>query len=168
MTRRLYLYIGPAALAATTPAGALIASRDDLTRWLSRQTDDEAERDDQGRLIATFTVDEAGLRLAPRRSEHVRCVGGGPVLAAGELWIGLELEGAVIEEATNQSAGFAPAPKSWPALAAVLDAAGIPRPEGWARSFLFRRCPSCAQLNIVKDLWFVCGACDGALEEEEE
>jgi hypothetical protein len=156
----LYRYIGPAAIrerAAQEPAGTIIASRDRLAAWLRGHP--EALREG-----ATFVVDvEGALRLAPRRSEHVACAGGGPVRAAGELRFEMRAESAAVVEASNQSTGYAPEPQSWTALRAALDALGIEHPGGYTTAFEFRRCPRCAQLNVVKDGWFYCDACSGQL-----
>jgi hypothetical protein len=103
------------------------------------------------------------LRLAARRTEHVACAQGAPVLAAGEIrFTRAELLPQVLE-ITNQSTGYCPEPESWPAVAAALGAIGLAAPDGYTRKFVFRRCPQCGQLNIVKDDWFYCGACDAAL-----
>ncbi|MCM2393310.1 hypothetical protein [Streptomyces albipurpureus] len=78
-----YRYVGPAGiLAAVHPrsAGEAIRTAADCERWINHRS--EAE------LSEPFTcvVDPAGWpRLAPRRSEHVACAGGGPVLGAGEI-----------------------------------------------------------------------------------
>ncbi|MER8098135.1 hypothetical protein [Streptomyces goshikiensis] len=42
----------------------------------------------------TFVIDSVGVpRVAPRRSEHVVCAGGGPVLGAGEIVEALDAAG---------------------------------------------------------------------------
>ncbi|MFD0905560.1 hypothetical protein [Actinomadura sediminis] len=108
----------------------------------------------------TYVVDLDGvLRIAPRRSEHVSCAGGRPVLAAGEI----VLEGGRVVEVTNQSTGYCPGPESWTDVAAALDRAGIARPDGFTDVFVFRHCPSCAELNVVKDDHYVCVFCDADL-----
>jgi hypothetical protein len=113
----------------------------------------------------TFVVDRGGtLRLAPRRSEHVACAGGQPVLAAGELRLTVAASGALsVHTITNQSTGYCPEPECWPAVAAALVSAGIAPPAGFTHAFIFRRCEACAQINIVKEAWFVCASCDGEL-----
>lgn len=115
----------------------------------------------------TFVVDLAGvLRLAPRRSEHVVCAGGGPVLGAGEMSFREESGQWVVGEVSNQSTGFCPDISSWPAVAKALDAAGIERPCGFTHEVVFRRCPACGQLNVVREEFFVCVFCDGGLPRE--
>lgn len=59
-----------------------------------------------------------------------------------------------------------PDPDSWPAVAAALAAAGIAGPAGFNDAFVFRRCPRCAQINVVKEDWFVCDACGAELPSE--
>ncbi|MEV4174966.1 hypothetical protein [Nonomuraea sp. NPDC049709] len=72
-----YPYVGPA-----SPAGAgglpgqVIRSAEELAGWLAGRPPEPF----------TFVVDLDGtLRLAARRSEHVACAGGRPVLSAGEI-----------------------------------------------------------------------------------
>jgi hypothetical protein len=161
---RLYRYVGPEAIrqrAAHCPSGLRPGALAELCRWI-RET---AQRPGPDGLIAvTFTVDGQGrLRLADRRSEHVACAAGGPVLSAGELF--LQATGASVEvvEVSNHSTGFCPEPESWPAVAAALDVLGIAHPEGFTRPVIFRRCTECGQRNIVKDGWFVCDVCGAGL-----
>lgn len=52
------------------------------------------------------------------------------------------------------------------AVADALDRAGIVRPLGFTHEVVFRRCPSCQQLNIVREEDFVCVFCDEALPLE--
>jgi hypothetical protein len=115
------------------------------------------------RLVpATFVIDRGGaLLLAARGSEHVVCAGGHPVLAAGELFF----DGLDVVEATNQSTGYCPEPSSWPVVERALDGAGVGHPGAYTATFVFRRCTSCGQLNIVKDGWYACAVCNGALPE---
>ena len=61
--------------------------------------------------------------------------------------------------ASNLSTGYCPEPASWPWLAAVLDRAGIEHPGRFTSEFIFRRCPSCDERNLVKDAHFVCAIC---------
>lgn len=69
-------------------------------------------------------------------------------------------------EVSNQSTGYCPDVGSWTAVADALDAAGIERPSGFTHAVVFRRCPACRRLNIVRDGDFVCVFCDGALPPE--
>ncbi len=159
---RTYTYVGPKEVrerVASEPPGIPVESQADLDRFIAGQ-----DVDADGTARATFVVDIAGvLRVAPRRSEHVACAGGGPVLAAGEL----ELQaGAGVVGATNQSTGFCPDPDCWAALAGALDGAAVQHPGRWTRAYLFRKCPSCGERNIVKDEWFVCAMCDADLPAE--
>ncbi|MEU4266193.1 hypothetical protein ACYCCF_29930 [Streptomyces argenteolus] len=115
----------------------------------------------------TFVVDSVGtLRLAPRRSEHVACAGGESVLGAGEMSFRTQSGRWVVEEVSNQSTGYCPDVRSWPAVADALDRAGIARPSGFTHEVIFRRCPSCHRLNIVREEDFFCVFCDEVLPME--
>ncbi|WP_254716477.1 hypothetical protein [Actinomadura sp. WMMB 499] len=142
----MYDYVGPAELLDRVVPGTVGEPVEEVAR---------TEREP-----FTYVVDLDGvLRVAPRRSEHVACAGGRPVLAAGEIAFG---DGR-IAEVTNQSTGYCPGPESWPAVAAALDRAGLDRPDGFTDVFVFRHCPSCAELNVVKDEHYVCVFCDADL-----
>lgn len=156
---RRYAYVGPASIkaASTGAAGVAITSRAALVGWLTANARDVAA--DGGAVTYVVTVDGL-LRVAPRRSEHVACAGGGDVLAAGELVLGRD--GRVVE-ASNLSTGFCPEPDCWGALAAALDTAGVPRPEGLTHAVAFRRCEACGARNLVKDGVLACAVCDADL-----
>ena len=64
---------------------------------------------------------------------------------------------------TNQSTGYCPEPESWIAVEIALKHIGVKFPDGFTTEFLFRRCESCGQINIVKENWFVCSVCDAEL-----
>ncbi|NUP30937.1 MAG: hypothetical protein HOU01_04375 [Streptomycetaceae bacterium] len=152
---RSYRYIGPAELLGRTTDVASIAAMTDLDAWLARQEPDEPR---------TFVVDLDGtLRLAPRRSEHVTCAGGADVLAAGELRFERDADGWFVVEASNQSTGYCPDVDSWPALRDALDRAGVRHPGEFTAPVVFRRCPDCAAVNIVRDGDYTCALCDGNL-----
>jgi hypothetical protein len=55
---------------------------------------------------------------------------------------------------------------SWDAVAEALDRIGLPRPRAFTHEVVFRRCPGCAELNIVKEGYFVCAFCEGDLPDE--
>ncbi|WP_405828075.1 MULTISPECIES: hypothetical protein [unclassified Streptomyces] len=161
---RSYRYVGPVdlrALVRPENEGRRIGSAADFDDWVSGPAPAELAEP------FTFVVDTAGvLRLAPRRSEHVACAGGGPVLGAGEIGFRRESGRWVVREVSNQSTGYCPDAGSWTAVADALDAAGIGHPPGFTHEVVFRRCPSCRELNIVREEDFVCVFCDGALPRE--
>jgi hypothetical protein len=164
---RLYHYIGPAEIMARVagrPAGTRIDAAADLARWAG----DTAQRPDRGGLLtATFVIDAGGhLRVADRRSEHIACAGGGPVLSAGELFFSLSGDRIELVGVSNQSTGFCPEAASWPAVAAALDQAGSRHPGRFTTEITFRRCEACGERNVVKDGWFVCGVCGAELPAE--
>ena len=154
---RLYHYVGPDEIRArVAPIGSAISSLAELRAWVTANAADAEE----GVVPATYTVLADGtLRIAPRRSEHVACAGGGPVLAAGELF----LTARRVDGASNQSTGFCPEPSCWSALAAALDRAGVPHPGRFTIEVTFRKCPACGERNLVKDDWFSCAICDAEL-----
>ncbi|MEV7520499.1 hypothetical protein [Streptomyces sp. NPDC091371] len=158
---RNYRYVGPAELRRLVRPGAAgrsIRSAADLDGWVSEQA-----RGDLAEPF-TFVVDPAGvLRLAARRSEHVACADGGTVLAAGEMRFRRESGQWSVAEVSNQSTGYCPDVGSWAAVAEALDAAGIERPSGFTHAVVFRRCPACGEVGIVRDEDYVCVFCGGAL-----
>ncbi|QUY44059.1 hypothetical protein HRE53_20460 [Acaryochloris sp. 'Moss Beach'] len=163
MLHREYQYVGPAEIhdiARTQPAGTSILCADDLCHWL---TSTATEKTQEGSWIATFTIGvNETLRLATRRSEHIACAAGGPVLSAGEITIDQNHEIATI---SNQSTGFCPEPESWWVVESVLNRIGIKHPGRFTDVIVFRLCPNCNACNIVKDAWFYCQLCDAKLPE---
>ena len=159
--RRRYQYVGPDELLVqiwSEGKGHPIASTTDLAGWLARQ------ESSNGGEPFTFVIDESGtLRLAPRRSEHVVCAGGAPVLSAGEITFEPSGDGWRVSEISNQSTGYCPDLDSYAAVQVALDAAGIDHPGCFTVPFVFRRCVSCGQLNIVKEDHYACAMCDGPL-----
>ncbi|MGC5020379.1 hypothetical protein [Micromonospora sp. DT47] len=101
---RRYRYVGPAdvrASVADSPEGWPIRSSVDLDTYLAAA--DPRDRDEP----FTYVIVPGGtLRLAPRRSEHVACAGGGEVLGAGEIAFAGERDGSVVTEVSNQSTGY--------------------------------------------------------------
>lgn len=165
MSTRQYHYVGPADIResalASSPVGTPIGNPEELARWIESRV---GETQPDGSLIATFTISVDGtLLLAPRRSEHVACAGGEPVVSAGEITFSSERE---VSEITNHSTGFCPEPESWPSVAKTLDAIGVTRPIDFTTKVLFRRCVSCGERNVVKDNWFVCDLCGTQLPKD--
>ena len=158
-----YKYVGPIDIrdiARTQPSGTAIQSIADLSAWLESTP---TEQTPDGNWIATFTVgDNKILRLAPRRSEHVACAAGGPVLSAGEITIDAE---CCVVAISNQSTGFCPEPDSWLVVESVLDCIGVEHPGQFTDAVVFRLCPECNERNIVKDSWYYCQLCDAKLPE---
>lgn len=159
--RRRYRYVGPDEIRMQIRSdgrGHSITSRGDLATWLARQDVRECEEP------FTFVIDAtATLRLAPRRSEHVACAGGEPVLSAGEITFARSGDGWRVSEASNQSTGYCPDVTSWTAVQAALDSAGLDHPGSFTLPLVFRRCLPCGQLNIVKDGHFACAVCEEPL-----
>ncbi|MGW6710433.1 hypothetical protein ACWGDE_36840 [Streptomyces sp. NPDC054956] len=159
-----YLYVGPAELrnlVAPGGEGRSMRSPADFAKWVADLTAEELAEP------FTFVVDTAGvLRLAPRRSEHVVCAAGEAVLGAGEVSFSAESGRWAVDEVSNQSTGYCPDVSSWTAVAAALDRPGVVRPAGFTHEVVFRRCPACRELNVVREGDFVCVFCDGALPRE--
>jgi hypothetical protein len=157
---RLYRYIGPKLIgdrATHAPAGTAIRAAADVARWVR----DSGQRPGpDGCVIATFIVDAAGVLLvADRHSEHVACAGRQPVRSAGEITFRVAGGAAEVTAVSNQSTGYCPEPESWPVVVTALSAAGLEPPEEFALACVFRRCPACDSLNVVKDGVFECGVC---------
>ena len=161
---QVYRYSGPKRIAdraTDTPAGTPIRSAADVVRW-ARQSGQRPGPD--GGVIATFVVDAAGVVLvADRRSEHVACAGRRPVRSAGEITFRCDGGSVGVAAVSNQSTGYCPEPESWPAVAAALSAAGLEPSAGFDPACVFRRCPGCGSINVVKGGVFECGACGAEL-----
>lgn len=150
-------------LAAASPdsQGQPIRSPKDFTRWLTTCGEDELAEP------FTFVIDLDGtLRIAPRRSEHVACAGGAPVLSAGEITFTYEQGHWIVSQVSNHSTGYCPDPASWPAVNDALDTAGLAHPGHFTDSIVFRRCPQCHQRNLVKDNDFSCAICGTELPQQ--
>lgn len=158
---RLYAYVGPQEIldaSRSSASGVVIKTREGILKWLSSNS---ADANVEGSLTVTFVIDKSGdLRIAPRRSEHVACAAGGPVLSAGEMTF--STTGDVVD-VNNHSTGFCPEPESWPACKEALNRIGIDYPDGFTKSVVFRLCPKCKERNVVKDDWFSCDLCGSDL-----
>ncbi|MET4926631.1 hypothetical protein P3L51_30480, partial [Streptomyces sp. PSRA5] len=71
----------------------------------------------------------------------------------------------VVTEVSNQSTGYCPDVSSWPAVAAAVAGAGVAHPGGYTHEVMFRRCPGCGEIGIVREGEFVCVFCGGDLPE---
>jgi hypothetical protein len=92
------------------PEGLRIETLDDLRRWV---TENRAAAIGGGLIPATFVIGPDGqLRLADRRSAHIACSGGRPVLAVGEMFFAVRKDGVEVEEVSNLSTGYCPEPES--------------------------------------------------------
>ncbi|MER6533597.1 hypothetical protein ABT215_07215 [Streptomyces sp900105755] len=138
--------------------GTRIASVADFESWAARQSPAELAEP------FTYVVGADGLLcLAPRRSEHVACAGGAAVLGAGEITFVREAGQWAASEVGNQSTGYCPDVTSWPAVARALDGIPLRRPAAFTHEVVFRRCPACAEHNIVREGDFVCVFCGSDL-----
>lgn len=164
MNRREYFYVGPDAIreaAIKQPTGTRILTTADLRSWLATA---DIDRLPDGTVMATFTISlNYELFLAPRRSEHVACAAGGPVLSAGEVAYDESLR---VTEITNQSTGFCPEPESWSSVETALNRIGLDHPDTFTTEIIYRLCPACHQRNAVKDAWYYCAVCDAKLPEQ--
>ena len=162
MTRH-YKYVGPAEIAARifSDCGGIVIDSAETVRNTLRSMDGYQSGES---FTVTFVIGLDGtLRIADRRSEHVMCAQGEPVLSAGEMTFGCVDDWIVVERVTNQSTGYCPEPESWGAVAAALDRCPIDRPDGFDPAFVFRRCPSCSQISVIKDDWYECEVCQSPL-----
>lgn len=154
-----YEYVGPSDILerVTGEGGVRVENLVDLENFLSQR--DPSELDEP----FTYVVDIPGcLLLAPRRSEHVECAGGSPVLAAGEIGFraGVGARSWEASYISNQSNGYCPGVSSWSALARALDDAEIIHGKFYTHPIDFRKCAHCGNWNVVKDEVFVCALCD--------
>ena len=160
----MYKYVGADEIRQNTahlPPGKKIISIDDIKNWI-RET--KQQQDNWGLIAATFVIDYEGyFRIADRHSEHVACAGGKYVLSAGEVFFQKIQNALEIVEITNQSTGSCPQPESWEDVVKALDLINIPHPSSFNIEFIFRRCCSCNQINIVKDNLFICSVCASEL-----
>jgi hypothetical protein len=163
---RLYQYVGPPEIrlqAEKTSSGIVITTSEQLNRWIALADDRKSGES----VTATFVIDIDGqLRLADRHSELVAASAGQAVMSAGEITFVRRGNRIRIEEVTNQSTGFCPEPESWTAVEAALNQFGVEHPGGFALECIFRRCPACNQINLVKDGWFVCAVCQRELPSD--
>lgn len=161
---KYYNYVGPKEIeikATHQPTGIVMSCRGDLMAWIESHAKDV---DRAGCVWATFIVDQSGsLRLADRQSEHIACANRKRVLAAGE--IAFTLSGDV-EEVTNQSTGYCPRPECWEAVEAALSGLDVNRPCNFTLVFHFRRCPTCGQINVIKDNIYECAQCGQELPDD--
>lgn len=164
---RLYRYIGPSdigARAGAHPTGTRITTPIRLAEWIAAT---HQHADAEGRIVATFVVTAEGILLiADRASEHVQCSGGQSVRSAGEMAFAYIGDAWRVEEVSNQSTGYCLEPESWPQVAAALDAIPLAHPGQFTAPCVFRRCPVCAQINIIKDGYFTCAVCGADLPEQ--
>ena len=134
-----------------------------LAAWMNKHVD---EMDLDCCIPATFVVDVEGVFwIADRGSEHVACARLGKVLSAGEVFFSGQGSTPRCERITNQSTGYCPEPSSWPAVEKALEEVGIEFPGAFDPAFVFRRCPACANLAIVKEDDYTCLMCDAELPE---
>ncbi len=157
---RLYRYVGSSEIqlhVAGSPMGKRIQSVSELLDWIAQT---KKEPNAWELIPATFVIDVEGyLRVADRHSEHIACAGGQPVLSAGEIFFMYGDQGLEVSEVTNQSTGFCPEPESWFQVANSLNLIGLFHPNRFTTEFIFRRCPACHQINLVKDNLFLCAVC---------
>lgn len=161
MSAPAFRYVGPVDLrdAVVPGSGHRVGSAAEFADWAAARTGDET--------TCTYVVGRGGvLRLAPRRSEHVACADGEPVLAAGEVGFAQNAGRWTVVEISNLSTGYCPDVTSWAAVAAALDRVGLARPGGFTHEVVFRRCPDCGERGIVREGDFTCVFCGGDLPLE--
>ncbi|WP_231493970.1 hypothetical protein [Nocardiopsis sp. CNT312] len=85
------------------------------------------------------------------------------MLSAGEIGLRFHEDRWIVDEVSNQSTGYCPDPASWPAVATALERAGLDHLGRFTHEFVFRRCPACGEVSIVREDDFVCVFCDADL-----
>lgn len=106
------------------------------------------------------------LFIADRRSEHLACARGEPVLTAGEITFTKGSSGLEVSAANNLSTGYCPESSSWGALDLALRAANLSGIHGFAPSFEFRFCAECSMTCVIKNEVYECPRCLGVLPRE--
>lgn len=164
MSRRIYPYVGSSEIVRNLPNQShrvQVTKSDDVMAWIN-STNQQPEYDDL--YFVTFIVDLDGdLWINDRRSEHVLCAKGDPVLSAGEIGFSIENDSLAVVEITNQSTGYCPEPESWDVVHNALKRANISHPDDFTNRIIFRLCKACNTKNIIKDDWYVCAVCDEPL-----
>ena len=161
---RLYRYIGSDGIRS---ASSMENERHEVTglQGLLDYIHNRQPRPKSGcEITFTYVVLPPGrLFLADRRSEHVSCARGGPVLTAGEITFRVIPGGVEVAEATNLSTGYCPESGSWQPLVAALDRSNVPGICGFTHSFEFRFCAACGMTSVIKDDLYECPGCDAPL-----
>lgn len=156
-----YNYVGPPEIRArlnSVRISPLVETHQALLDQVEQFT---AEFNDGPYLTVTFIINTEGhLHICDRHQEHVACALGRPVLSAGEITFALQHADYYIERITNQSTGYCPEPASWQAVDSALRRLEIHYPDFFEPAYDFRRCPRCAQINLIKDNYYICSVCE--------
>lgn len=159
---RLFPYRGPSRLVPASgarPAGVVVET---ALQFADLADDPSQERLGDGSVAFTYVVDQSNsLRVANRRSEHVVCAGGEPVLAAGELFVTPGRKGSWVVRASNFSNGYMPSEDSFMALKLALERARLPAPKGFDPAIAYRYCGRCMEAVIAET--GACRVCQAAL-----
>ena len=135
-----------------------LTSANVLARWLATRPADELSEP------FTFVVILDGqLRLVPRRSEHVDCRPDSRCRPPVRCFFRGTGPGGPSSRSATSPPVTVLTRDSWSALARTLDRLGPAHPGGFTHTVIFRRCPACGQLNIVRDGDFACAVCDSPL-----
>ena len=161
---RIYEYVGGRDLMPTQWEAVhrvRVAKSENVQCWI-QETEQILSADNS--VTATFVVDLGGeLWIADRHSEHVHCARGGSVLAAGEITFIAQGNYISVVSVTNQSTGYCPEPESWQAVQPILTSIFADVPENFTVAFIFRCCPQCDTINIIKEDIWECAFCNGEL-----
>lgn len=163
---KVYSYVGTAPLNSPEAFNTMRTLVDDEGDLLLAFQEAQSSEKNSSAVFTYITTSDGSLWIADRHSEHIACARGGGVLSAGEMTVEVDDGRVLVTDVTNQSTGYCPEPKSWPAVAAALDKAGLPHPGGFTRAFVFRLCEGCGQTNVVKEGDFTCAVCGGELKQE--
>ena len=162
-----YTYVGPQEILDNLGLSSMrlpVIGPDSVLGWIASQ---QQEFSGENSIVATFIIDtDLRLWINDRRSEHVLCAAGQPVLAAGEITFLIQDETVEIIEITNQSTGYCPPLETWSAVVAAITPLNIAFPSEFTSKYIFRLCDACGTRNIVKDDWYICSVCDADLSQE--
>ena len=133
---------------------------EDFAAWLHRAYGG-------GQVTLTYVVMCCGeLRVSDRHTEHVSCARGRSVLAAGELTVLASGRRVDVVEISNQSTGYCPEPSCFEEVARALYESGLVPPKRFSHAFVFRRCPNCEGIVLIKEDAFECAECEVDLPRE--
>ncbi len=160
-----YHYVGPKKIYDSVSLDIprqKVTNPQDIWSWIEKNEEDFISKNE---VTCTYVVDiDFSLWITSRHYEHVACARRAKVLGAGEITFALSQSEIIISYISNQSTGYCPGVESWSVLEWILPRLGIEYPDYYSLALIFRICPRCHQINIIKENLYECAVCDAALE----